>query len=47
MESNSLPLKVHISNVTRKFLLENGGADDYVLEPRGFIEIKGKGNMVW
>ncbi|XP_071491571.1 atrial natriuretic peptide receptor 1-like [Diadema antillarum] len=42
MESNSLPQKIHISLTTASLLRELGG---YVMEKRGQIEIKGKGEM--
>nr|XP_054766659.1 atrial natriuretic peptide receptor 1-like [Lytechinus pictus] len=42
MESNSLPQKIHISTDTAAVLKEVGG---YVMEKRGLINIKGKGQM--
>ncbi|XP_032088106.1 receptor-type guanylate cyclase gcy-5-like [Thamnophis elegans] len=42
MESSSLPQKIHISSVTYQALLED---DAYEIEPRGEIEVKGKGKM--
>ncbi|XP_070708336.1 guanylate cyclase 2G [Pempheris klunzingeri] len=40
MESNSLPLKIHISQCTADILVQDGS---YRLEERGEIEMKGKG----
>ncbi|XP_048124721.1 guanylate cyclase 2G [Alosa alosa] len=42
MESNSLPLKIHISQSTANILREMGV---FELEERGDIDIKGKGNQ--
>ncbi|XP_062822786.1 uncharacterized protein LOC103282148 isoform X2 [Anolis carolinensis] len=42
MESTSLPQKIHISSATYLALLED---DAYEMEPRGEIEVKGKGRM--
>ncbi|XP_033468079.2 guanylate cyclase 2G [Epinephelus lanceolatus] len=41
MESNSLPLKIHISQCTADILVQAGS---FVLEERGEIEMKGKGS---
>ncbi|XP_051274578.1 guanylate cyclase 2G isoform X1 [Dicentrarchus labrax] len=41
MESNSLPLKIHISQCTADILVQAGSFD---LEERGEIEMKGKGS---
>ncbi|XP_068162276.1 guanylate cyclase 2G [Antennarius striatus] len=40
MESNSLPLKIHISQCTAEILIQDGS---FELEKRGEIEMKGKG----
>ncbi|GAA6214570.1 guanylate cyclase 2G-like [Lates japonicus] len=40
MESNSLPLKIHVSQCTADILVQDGSFD---LEERGEIEMKGKG----
>ncbi|XP_053197501.1 guanylate cyclase 2G [Scomber japonicus] len=40
MESNSLPLKIHISQCTADVLVQAGG---FELEERGDVDIKGKG----
>jgi len=42
MESNGLPLKIHISETTRAALLVWG---TFVIELRGEVEMKGKGVM--
>ncbi|XP_067226403.1 guanylate cyclase 2G [Chanodichthys erythropterus] len=42
MESNSLPLRIHISQSTADILFKNG---NFELEERGDIEIKGKGTQ--
>ncbi|XP_039210960.1 uncharacterized protein LOC120313282 isoform X1 [Crotalus tigris] len=42
MESTSLPQKIHISSATYQALLED---DTYDIQPRGEIEVKGKGKM--
>ncbi|XP_075046338.1 uncharacterized protein LOC142107084 [Mixophyes fleayi] len=42
MESTSLPQKIHISSVTYQVLLIDNA---YEIEPRGEIEVKGKGKM--
>ncbi|KAM4652060.1 uncharacterized protein O3C94_014396 [Discoglossus pictus] len=42
MESTSLPQKIHISSATFQVLLID---DAYEIEPRGEIEVKGKGKM--
>nr|XP_021137587.1 receptor-type guanylate cyclase gcy-18 [Columba livia] len=42
MESTSLPQKIHISSATYDALLTD---DAYEIEPRGEIEVKGKGKM--
>ncbi|XP_056386347.1 guanylate cyclase 2G-like, partial [Hyla sarda] len=42
MESNSLPLRIHISETTASALEEIGG---YVITERGWIQIKGKGRL--
>ncbi|KAK3105102.1 hypothetical protein FSP39_017320 [Pinctada imbricata] len=42
MESNSLPMKIHCSRVTRDMLEDTGR---YNIRTRGEIEIKGKGKM--
>ncbi|XP_053137350.1 receptor-type guanylate cyclase gcy-4-like [Hemicordylus capensis] len=42
MESTSLPQKIHISSATYLALLVD---DAYDIEPRGEIEVKGKGSM--
>ncbi|KAM6434926.1 uncharacterized protein PHA67_000591 [Liasis olivaceus] len=42
MESTSLPQKIHISFATYHVLLQDGAYD---IEPRGDIEVKGKGKM--
>ncbi|XP_060615158.2 uncharacterized protein [Anolis sagrei] len=42
MESTSLPQKIHISSATYLALLEDNA---YEMEPRGEIEVKGKGKM--
>ncbi|XP_059167161.1 atrial natriuretic peptide receptor 1-like [Physella acuta] len=43
MESTSLPLKIQITDRTRRELERRGG---YVITERGKVEIKGKGEMV-
>lgn len=43
MESNGLPLKIHVSPTTREILLRFG---TFILEERGPVEMKGKGTMV-
>lgn len=40
--SNGLPLRIHISEPTRDALKKLGG---YVIEDRGLIEMKGKGEV--
>lgn len=40
MESNSLPMKIHISQTTKELI-----GDEYQIEERGEVQIKGKGNM--
>uniref|UniRef100_F7FIT4 guanylate cyclase n=1 Tax=Monodelphis domestica TaxID=13616 RepID=F7FIT4_MONDO len=42
MESTSLPQKIHISSATYQTLLTD---DAYEIEPRGEIDVKGKGKM--
>ncbi|CAI9571101.1 unnamed protein product, partial [Staurois parvus] len=42
MESTSLPQKIHISSVTYQALIIDNA---YEIEPRGEIEVKGKGKM--
>ncbi|XP_075696751.1 atrial natriuretic peptide receptor 1-like isoform X2 [Rhinoderma darwinii] len=42
MESTSLPQKIHISSATYQVLLIDNA---YEIEPRGDIEVKGKGKM--
>ncbi|XP_072280882.1 guanylate cyclase 2G-like [Pyxicephalus adspersus] len=42
MESNSLPLRIHISETTANALGEIGG---YHIKERGFVQIKGKGKQ--
>lgn len=42
MESNGLPLKIHISGQCRTALEKIGG---YIVEPRGEVEMKGKGRV--
>ncbi|XP_067658290.1 retinal guanylyl cyclase 1-like [Haliotis asinina] len=42
MESNGLPLKIHISQATRDRLVKT---DNYLISERGEIDIKGKGKM--
>uniref|UniRef100_A0A8C0YM55 Guanylate cyclase n=1 Tax=Cyprinus carpio carpio TaxID=630221 RepID=A0A8C0YM55_CYPCA len=42
MESNSLPLRIHVSQSTADILLKTG---NFELEERGDIEIKGKGTQ--
>eukprot|EP00079_Xenopus_tropicalis_P018735 XP_004920913.1 PREDICTED: guanylate cyclase 2G-like [Xenopus tropicalis] len=42
MESNSLPLRIHVSETTMVALESVGGYD---LKERGSIEIKGKGRL--
>ncbi|XP_048250350.1 uncharacterized protein LOC124113168 [Haliotis rufescens] len=42
MESNGLPLKIHISQATRDRLMKT---DNYLISERGEIDIKGKGKM--
>ncbi|XP_018425609.1 PREDICTED: guanylate cyclase 2G-like [Nanorana parkeri] len=42
MESNSLPLRIHVSETTASALNEIGGYD---MKERGFIQIKGKGKQ--
>uniref|UniRef100_A0A668AS63 Guanylate cyclase n=1 Tax=Myripristis murdjan TaxID=586833 RepID=A0A668AS63_9TELE len=42
MESNSLPLKIHVSQSTADILTQSGL---FVMEERGEIEIKGKGSQ--
>eukprot|EP00057_Strongylocentrotus_purpuratus_P003337 XP_003726436.1 PREDICTED: atrial natriuretic peptide receptor 1-like [Strongylocentrotus purpuratus] len=42
MESNSYPMKIHISDDFKSVLDTIGG---FQTEPRGIIEVKGKGNM--
>ncbi|XP_076451247.1 uncharacterized protein LOC143287189 [Babylonia areolata] len=42
MESTSLPMKIQVSEVTANMLSYIGG---FVLEKRGHVEVKGKGNM--
>uniref|UniRef100_A0A146MC20 Guanylate cyclase n=1 Tax=Lygus hesperus TaxID=30085 RepID=A0A146MC20_LYGHE len=43
MESNGLPLKIHISPQCKAALEEIGG---YKVEPRGEVELKGKGRVM-
>lgn len=43
MESNGLPLKIHISPQCRQALLKIGG---YVTEERGLVCLKGKGEVL-
>ncbi|CAL1539019.1 unnamed protein product [Lymnaea stagnalis] len=43
MESTSLPLKIQITDRTRRELERKGG---YVITERGKVEIKGKGEML-
>ena len=40
MESNGLPLQIHISKETKKELEKLGG---YITEERGLVNMKGKG----
>ncbi|GFQ73082.1 receptor-type guanylate cyclase Gyc76C [Trichonephila clavata] len=42
MESNGLPLKIHISDQCKKILESLGG---YEIQPRGLVQMKGKGEM--
>ncbi|BES97780.1 Guanylate cyclase [Nesidiocoris tenuis] len=42
MESNGLPLKIHISRQCKQALQKIGG---YEIEPRGEVEMKGKGRV--
>ncbi|XP_044155474.1 guanylate cyclase 2G-like [Bufo gargarizans] len=42
MESNSLPLRIHISETTADALEQIGG---YVISERGWIQVKGKGKQ--
>ncbi|CAH1773740.1 unnamed protein product [Owenia fusiformis] len=42
MESNGLPLKIHVSSQAKRALDKLGG---YRTEPRGKVDIKGKGQM--
>ncbi|XP_065118683.1 guanylate cyclase 2G [Paramisgurnus dabryanus] len=42
MESNSLPLRIHVSQSTAEILIKTG---NFELEERGDIEIKGKGTQ--
>ncbi|CAL1270052.1 unnamed protein product [Larinioides sclopetarius] len=42
MESNGLPLKIHISDQCKKILETLGG---YEVQPRGLVQMKGKGEM--
>uniref|UniRef100_A0A8C2HWR1 Guanylate cyclase n=1 Tax=Cyprinus carpio TaxID=7962 RepID=A0A8C2HWR1_CYPCA len=42
MESNSLPLRIHVSQSTADILFKMG---NFELEERGYIEIKGKGTQ--
>lgn len=43
MESNGLPLKIHISPQCRLALLKLGG---YTMEERGVVNMKGKGEVL-
>ncbi|XP_064642363.1 soluble guanylate cyclase gcy-36-like [Lineus longissimus] len=43
MQTNSLPLKIHITRKTERLLSEIGG---YITEYRGKVMIKGKGEMI-
>lgn len=43
MESNGLPLKIHISPQCRQALLKIGG---YEMEERGIVSMKGKGEVL-
>ncbi|XP_048763359.2 receptor-type guanylate cyclase Gyc76C-like [Ostrea edulis] len=42
MESNGEPLQIHCSESSKEFLDKLGG---YTLEPRGLVEMKGKGQL--
>lgn len=44
MESNGEPLRIHISPSCKQALDKLGG---YIVEPRGTIPIKGKGQVIW
>lgn len=42
MESNGLPMRLHVSETCMKYIRPLGL---YAIEPRGTVEIKGKGKM--
>lgn len=42
MESHGEPMKIHISEDTASILNDFG---TFIIEPRGFVDIKGKGSM--
>ncbi|CAK5078961.1 unnamed protein product [Meloidogyne enterolobii] len=42
MESNGLPLRIHVSSDTREILVKD---PDFQLELRGEVEMKGKGKQ--
>ncbi|XP_073453709.1 guanylate cyclase 2G-like [Aquarana catesbeiana] len=42
MESNSLPLRIHVSETTANALKDIGG---YEIKERGFVQVKGKGKQ--
>jgi len=43
MESNGLPLKIHVSSDTHDLVMKSDQADDFTFELRGQVEMKGKG----